>query len=275
MTVDAAVSWVEGRLAAAGVDAPRLDAQMLVAHALGVERPWVMAHSADKFVGEGLEGLCERREAREPLAYILGWREFYGRRFVVTPDVLIPRQETEHLVEVAGGQPNVGTLLDLGTGSGCIAVTVKLTRPEIAVTASDASAAALDVARQNATGLGADVEFVGSDLFAGLQERTFDVIVSNPPYIGTGETLMPEVQVYEPHLALFAGGDALAFYRRLAEEAQSHLTLGGSLVVEIGDGMLHGVSTLFEEHGWHVDQVVGDLSGNARVLVLKPLHVHG
>jgi len=281
VTVGEAVSWVEGRLAAAGVDAPRLDAQMLVAHALGVERTWVLAHSADEFVGEGLDVLCERREAREPLAYILGWREFYGRRFVVTPDVLIPRQETEHLVEVAGGQPNVGSLLDLGTGSGCIAVTVKLTRPEIAVTASDASAAALDVARANAERLGASAEsdgsvrFVLSDLYSNLAEEKFDVIVSNPPYIGTGETLMPEVQDYEPHLALFAGDDAFAFYRRLAEESQDHLTLGGCLVVEIGDGMLHGVSTLFEEHGWHVDQVVGDLSGNARVLVLKPLHVHG
>lgn len=273
MTVGDAVSWVEGRLAAAGVDTPRLDAQVLVAHALGVERPWVLAHSGDEFVGEGLDGLCERREAREPLAYILGWREFYGRRFVVTPDVLIPRQETEHLVEVAGGQPNVGTFLDLGTGSGCIAVTVKLTRPEIAVTASDASAAALEVARVNATNLGAEVEFVESDLFAGLQGRTFDVIASNPPYIGTGEALMPEVQEFEPHLALFAGKDAVAFYRRLAEESQDQLTLGGCLVVEIGDGMLRGVSVLFEEHGWHVDQVSGDLAGNPRVLVLKPLDV--
>ena len=273
MTVGDAVSWVEVRLAAAGVDMPRLDAQMLVAHALGVERPWVLAHSADEFAGNGLEGLCERREAREPLAYILGWREFYGRRFVVTPDVLIPRQETEHVVEVAGGQPNVVTLLDLGTGSGCIAITIKLVRPEIAVTASDVSAAALDVARLNATNLGAEVEFVESDRFAGLQGRTFDVIVSNPPYIGTGEALMPEVQDYEPHLALFAGKDAFAFYRRLAEESQDHLTLGGSLVVEIGDGMLHGVSVLFEEHGWHVDQVSGDLTGKPRVLVLKPLDV--
>ncbi|MEX2242538.1 MAG: peptide chain release factor N(5)-glutamine methyltransferase [Fimbriimonadaceae bacterium] len=273
MTVGEAVSWVEGRLATAGVDVPRLDAQMLVAHALGVERPWVLAHSADEFVGDGLDGLCERRVAREPLAYILGWREFYGRRFVVTPDVLIPRQETEHLVEVAGGQPNVGTLLDLGTGSGCIAVTVKLTRPEIAVTASDVSAAALEVARLNATNLGAEVEFVESDLFAGLQGRAFDVIVSNPPYIGAGENLMPEVQDFEPHLALFAGEDAFAFYRRLAEESQDHLTPGGCLVVEIGDGMLHGVSVLFEEHGWHVDQVSGDLTGKPRVLVLKPLDV--
>lgn len=258
---------------AAGVDSPRLDAQMLVAASLGVGRPFVLAHAADEFKGKGLDALCERRAAREPLAYILGWREFYGRRFVVGPDVLIPRQETEHLLEVAGGQPNVETFLDLGTGSGCIAVTVKLTRPEIAVTASDVSAAALDVARLNATNLGAEVEFVESDLLAGLQGRAFDVIASNPPYIGTGETLMPEVQQYEPHLALFSGDDAFAFYRRLAEVSHDHLTPGGCLVVEIGDGMLHGVSILFEEHGWHVDQVSGDLTGKPRVLVLKPLDV--
>lgn len=273
MTVGEAVGWVEGRLRAAGVDSPRLDSQMLVAHSIGVDRAYVLAHTMDEFAGDGLEALCERREAREPLAYILEWREFYGRRFVVTPDVLIPRQETETLVEAALGEEGVGSVLDVGTGSGCIGVTLALERPGWQVTAIDSSEAALDVARENATDLGARVRFVRSDLFEELKGQVFDLIVSNPPYVAEGDALAPEVHAHEPHLALYSGADGLEFYRRLSHEAHGSISPAGSMIVELGDGQADGASDVFEHAGWHVERRVQDLGGTHRALVLKPLIV--
>lgn len=279
MTVSEAVAFVESRLVAAGVDTPRLDAQMLVAHALSVERSWVLAHSADAFVAsEMLQRLCERREAREPLAYILGWREFYGRRFTVTPDVLIPRQETETLVETALEEEHVQGVLDIGTGSGCIAITLACERPEWNVTAVDISEPALAVARENADALLIDksdrsVRFLLSDVFSSLADEQYDLIVSNPPYVATSDPLPPEVRDHEPHAALYAEENGLAIYRRLAEEAHSHLRPGGALMVEIGDGQSEAVQRIFEEHGWHTERVVKDLNGTDRVVVAKPLTV--
>jgi release factor glutamine methyltransferase len=283
MTVADAVASVESRLVAAGVDTPRLNAHMLVAHALGVERSWVLAHSADPFgAGEALEKLCERREAREPLAYILGWREFYGRRFRVTPDVLIPRQETETLVETALEEKHIQGVLDIGTGSGCIAITLACERPEWNVTAVDISEPALAIARENAQrllpsespNLGTNPdqpELIQSDLFAALSDRQFDLIVSNPPYVAATDLLPPEVHAHEPHTALYADNQGLAIYIQLAEEAQSHLRPGGALIVEIGDGQSEAVQSIFEEHGWHIERVVNDLDGTPRVMVARPL----
>jgi release factor glutamine methyltransferase len=291
MTVAEAVALVELRLQRAGVNTPRLDAQMLVAHTLGVERYWVLAHSSDPFsASEKLEGFCERREAREPLAYILGYREFFGRRFIVTPDVLIPRQETETLVETALEEEHIHDVLDIGTGSGCIAITLACERPEWNVTAVDISVAALAIARENTERLLSSEppnsrtpqptrtnpnrpELVHSDLFANLTDRQYDLIVSNPPYVATADALPPEVHAHEPHSALYAGEDGLAIYRRLAEEAPAHLRPGGSLIVEIGDGQSEPVQRIFEDHGWHIERVVSDLDSTPRVVVAKPLTV--
>ncbi len=285
MTIGEAVASVEARLAAAGVDTPRLDAQMLVAHTLGVERVYVLAHSADGFKGKGLDALCERRAAREPLAYILGWREFYGRRFVVTPGVLIPRQETETLVDTALAEKHVKDVIDIGTGSGCIALTLALERQDWNVTATDISEKALDVARKSAESLSVGVSqtlpsprrpavrLLLSDLFAGLNSEQYDLIVSNPPYVADSDPLPPEVRDYEPHTALYAGPDGFAVFRTLAEEAHAFLRPSGALMVEIGDGQSERVQKQFEEFGWHVERVVNDLSGTERVLVLKPLDV--
>ncbi len=284
MTVFEAIASVEARLMAAGIDSPRLDAQMLVAASLGVGRPFVLAHAADEFKGKGLDALCERRAAREPLAYILGWREFYGRRFVVGPEVLIPRQETETLVEAALEERHVHDALDIGTGSGCIALTLALARPMWNVTATDVNGGALRTATRNAEHLAVFVQptaappprrpavrLVLSDLFEKLTGEQYDLIVTNPPYVAEADALPPEVRDYEPHTALYAGPDGLKVYRRLAEEAHAFLRPSGTLMVEVGDGMSDRVQTLFEEYGWHLERVVDDLSGIPRVFVLKPL----
>ncbi len=276
---------VEARLASAGVDTPRLDAQMLVASSLGVGRVFVLAHTTDEFKGKGLESLCERRVAREPLAYILGWREFFERRFVVTPGVLIPRQETETLIEAALEEKHVKDVLDIGTGSGCIALTLALERQDWNVTATDVSEKALGIAKKNAESLTVSVQptvppsrrpavrLVLSDLFDSLKGEQYDLIVSNPPYVADADPLPPEVRDYEPHTALYAGRDGLEVYRRLAERAQAFLRPSGALMVEVGDGQSEAVQKMFEEFGWHVERVVKDLSGTERVLVLRPLIV--
>lgn len=274
MTVGEAVAVVEQRLMVAGVPEPRLDAQMLVAHALGAARSWVIAHTSDPIEDtRRIESLCERRERREPLAYILGWREFYGRRFKVTPDVLIPRQETETLVEVALSMPFVERVLDVGTGSGCIAVTLALEKPEWQVEASDISPGALAVAHENAFAHGIRLRTHECDLFEGLVADPFDLIVSNPPYVALGAILDPELTDHEPHSALFAGQDGLDAYRRLAEGSAAFLRPGGALLVELGDGMSREVARVFEEAGWHVERIEKDLIGIERVMVLRPLEV--
>ena len=290
MTVAQAVAWAETALAKAGVPEPRLDAQLLVAHALGRDRSFVLVHADDPFDLALLEPLCERRAAREPLAYILGWREFYGRRFSVTTDVLVPRQETETVVEAALRaiqHVRAPEVLDLGTGSGCIALTIALERPDARVTATDVSGPALEVARRNAEALGPkpqpllaceptrslEVAFVQSDLFAGLKGQRYDLIVSNPPYVATGDDLPPEVSAYEPPTALYAGPDGFEVYRTLAEGAHAFLRPAGALVVEIGDGQSQAVTEIFEESAWHVDEVANDLSSTPRALTLKPLTV--
>jgi release factor glutamine methyltransferase len=202
----------------------------------------------------------------------LGWREFYGRRYAVGPGVLIPRQETEVLVDAAltrfDTQLTPGpSVLDLGTGSGCIAISLKLENPILNVVASDLSHRAMDIARQNATDLGAEIRFVESDGFDGLSEEQFDAIVTNPPYIGTQEPLATEVAGYEPPEALYAGTSGLEFFERLACEASSYLRPGGWILTEVGYRQSSAVSDLFCREGWtHLDTLY-DLSGIARAVL--------
>lgn len=250
---------------------PFLDSQMLAAHVLRVDRSYLLAHPEEELPDLAMEVLLQRREAGEPLAYILGWREFYGRRFSVRPGVLIPRQETEVVVETCLALNEVRTVLDVGTGSGIIAVTLALEKPDWRVFATDISTDALQIAQENAGSLGASINFRESDLFAAFQGMKFDLIVSNPPYIGTGEILPAEVKNYEPAEALYSGETGDEIYERLAKEAQSYLTPNGRLVLELGYRSLPSVTNLLIKHGWTIAQVVKDLSGVDRCIVSKKL----
>lgn len=252
MRLDSWISQAAFKLEAAGVESARLEAQLLAAHFLGRDRTWVLTHPETE-VPETIETLS-RRLAREPLAYILGYREFYGRLFCVQAGVLIPRQETEAVIEAVLELtlPIDAKALDIGTGSGCLAATLALERPGWNVTATDISAQALEVAATNAAILGARVRLLQGDLFAPVQGETFDIIVSNPPYVAEGTALMPEVVEYEPKQALFAGASGNEFYARLAQEAARYLRPGGFLVMEMGDTSAAPVERILMEEGWQV-----------------------
>lgn len=273
MTLQEWLLEAERRLAVAGVDGARFEAQLLAAHGLGKSRSWVIAHPEAPIDAAALEAGLRRRECREPLAYLTGLREFYGRAFQVAPAVLIPRQETEVLVEACLRLAPTGTcrVLDVGTGSGCIAISLQLERPAWEVWATDLSQDALAMAQKNADNLGAsEVRFLQSNLFEGLEGMGFDLIVSNPPYIADGEALMPEVGQHEPPEALFAGPTGLEIYGRLARESRPHLSPNGRLLVEIGAGQEGAVLRLFAEAGWILVEATHDLSGVVRVLAFGP-----
>ncbi len=250
------------RLGAAGVTAHKLEAQVLAGHVMLVDRTWVLTHSDHEVNELALEGVLQRRESGEPLAYILGYREFYSRRFRVDSNVLIPRQETECLVEAALALPSDNMrVLDIGTGSGCIAITLKLERPTWEVWATDISSSALQVARENAETLGADITFRHSDLLAQLEGEKFDLIVSNPPYIGRDEVIPKEVRDFEPDTALFAEEDGLALYRALSEQVPKHLSFESWLILEIGQTQAAAVCRLLPG-SW----ILKDLDGHDRVI---------
>jgi len=273
MTVQEWLGQATLQLAEAGIPSPRLEAEVLLARAMDLPRVSLFVHPEAPIPIDSAEALLHRRLGREPLAYIVGHREFYGRRFAVDSRVLIPRHETELLVNLAVASLadfKIPTLLDVGTGSGCLAVTIALEMPTVQVTATDISEAALQVARANAFELGAKVEFVNADLWP-PKPRRFDIIVSNPPYIDPAAELMPEVRAHEPSLALFAEDRGLAIYRRLAETGADLLTDAGRLIVELGDDMAAEVTQLFQRAGWQIVSVHPDLGGMPRALVVcKP-----
>jgi release factor glutamine methyltransferase len=249
-------------LTAAGCDTPRLDAEVLLAHALGVSRAELLANS-----GRGLTGAqarvfmdyARRRREREPVAYIVGSKGFRFIELTVDRRVLIPRPETEFVVEAALGLPAGTRVADVGTGSGAIALALKHERPDLAVFATDISPDALDVARGNASRLGLEVAFVQGDLLAGLE---VDAIVSNPPYVATGERVMPDVARYEPHVALFAD-DGLSVIRRLVSASVDFLA------VEHGEGQAAAVEALMRDAGFASVEHVRDLAGIERVAVAR------
>jgi len=267
MTVQDWLPHAAARLSNAGIESAKMESALLAAHVFGVERTWIVAHPEAEINVLAAENLLQRREAREPLAYIVGWREFYGRRFAVRPGVLIPRQETEVLVDIAKAEAGKGPVLDLGTGSGCIAITLRLEMPTVEVWAVDISERALDVAQANAESLNAHVHFVRSDGFSKLGDQKFQIIVSNPPYISVQEELMPEVARYEPAEALFSGPTGLEFYERLAREAPAQMVLGGRLAVEVGHTQAGPVGQFLAQAGWSQIHTVRDLSGIERVVI--------
>jgi len=267
VTIGEWVSEATAMLAESGVDSARLEASLLAAHVFRSTRTWILTHPLEEIPILAANALLARRLAHEPLAYILGTREFFGRPFSVGPGVLIPRQETELLVEIAK-EVRPASCLDLGCGSGCVAISIALEVPGCPVTACDISPRAVDRTLLNASALGASVEVLTGDLFAPVAGRRFDLIVSNPPYIAVGESLSAEVHDFEPAEALFAGDDGLTFYRRIADESAAYLTEGGRIAVEVGHTQAEAVTELFTTQDFQAE-VRKDLSGIDRVVVSR------
>ncbi len=250
----------------------RIEARALAGHAWRVDGAWLIAHDTDPLteaMHTAFSSLLSRRLEGVPIAYLLGSREFYGRPFLVSPDVLIPRPDTELLVELALDRiptDRSADVLDLGTGSGCIAVTLALERPLSRITAVDCSRAALRVAQHNADILDARVEFLTSDWFAALADRRFDLIVSNPPYIAASDPHLARGDVrFEPVAALSAGVDGLDDLRRLTCAAHTHLQPGGTLLLEHGYDQAEAIQALLRTNGFHDPKSWTDLSGIRRV----------
>ncbi len=248
----------------------RIEAHSLAGHGLGVDRTWLIAHDRDELTPEQfatLQALVARRGKGEPVAYLVGRREFYSRTFQVGPGVLIPRPETEHLVEAAlKHAPHNARALDIGTGSGCIAITLKLERPDLQVSAVDVSADALTIARANAAELKAEVEFVESDLFSALAGRQFELIVSNPPYIAEADAHLNLGDLrFEPKNALASGPDGLDAIRAIVDQAKTHLAPSGWLLFEHGYDQGAAVQGLLKASGYAGVFLEQDLAGQPRV----------
>jgi release factor glutamine methyltransferase len=284
MDVSAALLQGQKLLEDAGVGVPRLTAEVLLAHAIGCERAWLFAHSDEPlrevwWIHYG-RYLHERMQSK-PTQYITGRQEFYGREFRVTPDVLIPRPETEHVVEAALKLVEAGlkhweaprgqgrlSIIDIGTGSGAIAVTLAL-ETRASVTATDISPAALRVASENARRLKAPVHFAACDLAHAIGGGQFDLVVSNPPYVPESDssTIQREVRDHEPAVALYGGADGLEVYRRLIPEATRLLKPGGWLVMEIGYRSGEAVAAMLG--AWREVETIADLAGLPRVMVAR------
>jgi release factor glutamine methyltransferase len=266
-------------LARAGVDNPRLDAELILCAAAHRERAALLAGmvEVEDAARRRFGAMIARRAAREPLAYILGRREFYSLEFEVTPAVLIPRPETETLVAAAldflDERPGA-RVIDIGAGSGAIALAIAVNAPDIQALAADISADALAIAARNAERLAMRerIELRRTDCFdpldGGEPLGRFDLIVSNPPYIRAADvdSLQPEISLHEPRLALDGGIDGLDFYRRLAGGARAHLAPDGALMVEIGDGQSRAAMDLFRAAGFAPVSVRADLAGIPRVV---------
>jgi release factor glutamine methyltransferase len=260
-TIESVLRWAADDFRARGIESPRLDAELLLGRAVATTRIQLVIDAKRELRDDELSrfrALVKRRRAREPVAYILGHREFYGRMFRVDRRVLVPRPDTETLVEEALDRTRAVSMsmraLDLCTGSGCVAVTLARERPTAWVVASDVSEDALAVARDNTLRLGAyRIALRRSDLFASIDPAwRFDVVTANAPYIAPEEMaeLQPEVRDHEPRTALVADEGGLAVTRRIVEQAGAHLAAGGVLAVEVGFGQAAAVRAMFERAGF-------------------------
>jgi release factor glutamine methyltransferase len=283
-TIAEALKEAGERLRAAFVPNDLLDAQTLLAEALGKDRTYLIINFNQQ-LSEGIlsafRAMVDRRAAGEPLQYITGRQEFFGLDFEVTPDVLIPRPETELIVEEVirivqqegGARP---VIVDVGAGSGCIAVALARELGDARVIASDVSEAALRVARRNAArhGLGDRVDFIASDLLDAFVDEGFaDFILSNPPYVSDEEmpSLQREVRDWEPRLALTDSNDGLSFYSRLLKDAPPRLKSGGRLICEMGYTQSEKISTMIDRRVWGDAGLLDDLQGIPRTIVLRKL----
>lgn len=294
MDVRAALKEAIARLGAASVPSHTLAAELLLMHTLDRDRAWLYAHAEellDPTSAERFFALVQQRAGGTPTQYLTRRQEFWGLEFEVTPDVLIPRPETEHVVEVAlerlgeRGAREALRIADVGTGSGCLAVALARELPRATLFATDISGAALDIARRNAArhGVAHRVHFLRGNLLdvflqgsrdTGHQSRLLDLIVSNPPYVGRGEApLLPrEVREHEPEEALFAGETGWEVYDALIPQSANLLASGGVLVLELGYNWLDRVRPLLDSKaGWHRVGVSDDLAGIPRVLAAEKL----
>ncbi len=278
------MSTVAAVLAAARTRLPASEARLLLGHVLGRSTAWLIAHD-DELLDEAallsFASLAARRRGGEPVAYLLGYREFYGREFMVSPSVLIPRPETEILVDLAlaevrirdraflaaaGAEGEGARILDLGTGSGCIAITLSLEIPSAQVCAVDASEAALRVAGANAKRMKASLRLLRSDWFGALRGETFDLIVTNPPYVAEADPhLAADDLRYEPPPALASGTDGLDAIRRIIAAAPKYLTPGGQLWLEHGYDQADAVRELLSAAGLGTVEQHRDVAGIVRV----------
>ncbi len=272
MTAAEALRQTTARLAGAGVAQPGADARILMAFAMGIAGDRLTLHLGDTLSPEAeraLEKAVTARLAHQPVSQIIGQRQFWGRMFRVTSDVLDPRPETETLVSAAL-EHDFHRVLDLGTGSGCILLSLLADRPLASGVGVDLSPAALTVAQGNAERLAVEkrATFTVSDWFSNVKGQ-FDLIVANPPYIAADEmgTLLPDVRDWEPHLALTPGGDGLAAYRVIARDAPAFLTPRGRLMVEIGPTQGPAVLSMFQAAGLEDARILHDMDGRDRVVV--------
>lgn len=249
------------------------DAELLLLQCLGRdERSWLIAHDHDELQADVIEAFSSMSAERlkgVPLAYLLGRREFWSLNLKITRDVLIPRPETELLVEWAlelASRYDMESMLDLGTGSGAIALAVQHDAPHLSVTASDVSESALRVARENAEGLGLPVEFVESRWFDALEQRRWALIASNPPYVAADDAHLQKGDLrFEPATALTDGGDGLSSIREIASNAPDHLEVGGWLLIEHGYDQAAVVRSILERNGFSKVSLRNDLAGRPRV----------
>ena len=284
-TIGEAITEGARQLEAAGDSQPRRTAGVLLAHRLGVDRTHLLMHPEEVIAEVDYQvylRMIDRRTAGEPVQYITGHQEFYRLDFVVGPAVLIPRPETELLVErvltlIRGLNVSSPLIVDAGTGSGCIAVSLAVELPQAGVIATDISEAALAIAAQNAErhGVGGRIRFLQGDLLAplaglGLENRV-DCLASNPPYVETGrpELVQREVREYEPHVALFGGPDGLDFYRRLLREGLPYVKPGGFLIFEIGYSQMEAITRLVSASSWELVDITHDLQGIPRTLTIR------
>jgi release factor glutamine methyltransferase len=267
------LDWTKEFLVSRGIENARLEAEWLLCAATGLDRVGLYLNFEKPLNDDELAAyriMVARRGRREPLQHILGTQEFCGLEFEVSPDVLIPRHDTETLVnEALARMPAAQSVLDIGTGSGCIAVVLACRLPGASVTAVDISSAALVVARRNAGRNGVVIEFLLGSLLEPVAGRHFDLIISNPPYIPSSdiETLESEVRDYDPRAALDGGADGLDVYRAMIPDAAARLNPGGWLLVEVGIGQAAGVAQMFRAAGNYAEPIITcDGAGVERVV---------
>lgn len=284
-TIQKILVWSTQYLEKEKFPSPRLDAELLLCETLKCKRIDLYINfdrPLDKSERETMKGFLRRRISGEPIAYILGRREFWGREFAVSPAVLIPRPETEHLIEQVikdykNFSQNDGRFLEIGVGSGCIAVTLALELPQVAIDGWDISPEALAVAQSNANCLHAKVNLKLCDALNKINWANlprYDAIISNPPYIGVNErnTLSRSVVDFEPAIALFASEDGVQFYKFIAEMAPMVLKSSGRLYLEIGASQASLVRDILADQGWSQIEIMKDLAGHDRLVVAHNFH---
>ncbi len=287
LTIIEAIHNAANRLSAAGIANARLDAEVLLAHIIQKDRVWLITHRDDVLDDNHQRDFAEailRRTRREPLQHIIGNQEFWGLEFIVTPDVLIPRPETELIIEatlaIVQDRNRPVRIIDLCTGSGCIAVSLAKELTAARVIATDASEKALAVARENSRrhGVSERIRFLPGDLFGPLEELDLrgqvDIMVSNPPYVQADDlsTLQPEVRDYEPQMALIAGPEGTEMAKRITQRAPEYLKKNGALIMEMGLGQAEALTRMVEETGaYGKPGILKDLAGIERVFVAKKL----